>query len=316
MKTINTFNLPEEAKELDKKYADAYFKAILTTAPFLEQEVINPIKQALKRKTGYSNFNLPKETVVEQDFKVGNTSYAVKTIITDKKPSYSGLLTNLYEYMYFANELMEQGIPRVGMRNLNNQKSYLNAEVLVNIITGMKERITETGIKQEISHDALDKVPEKIVVPIVDYSGLPKEAEKLPEFEAFYDELVRRGVKSFENLLKKGVEKEEWKEMDNYLFHICTTPSQSTEYAKIYDALFFKKTEDSRKKCDEGELVLIANGRENSLKKSVTDTYDIFRPGAWGNYVSIKGISKRLEQLTKEYTKDKDSTKLLFYPFN
>ncbi len=274
-----------------------------------------PVKNALKRKTGYSDFKPPKENVVEQDFTIGETKFIVKTIISDKRPSYSALITSIYDYLYFAEEHAKLGTPRSDLLvKKDTGKNYLRADVLVRILTNMKDTITDTGIKQEIRYDDFPHIPNKIAVPIVDYSRLPPEAGKLPEFEKFYNEIVDRTIHSFTNLLRKGVRNEGWKEIDNYLFHVCKIPSQSTEYAKIYDSLFLRRNEESRKKCDEGELVLIANNKEDALKKSILDTYDIIKKEK--NFVSSKGLSKRLRQLIEEYTKEKaPTTKLFFYPF-
>jgi hypothetical protein len=315
MRTIETFFLPEKISDITKNEADLYFKTFLTTAPFLEQEVILPVKNALKRKTGYSDFKPPKENVTEQDFRIGETKFTVKTILSDKRPSYASLITSLYDYIYFAEEDARSGVKRDNLISKKDTgKTYLRADALVNIFTNMKDRITDTGIKQEIHYDDFPHIPDKISVPIVDYSRLPPEAGRLPEFEKFYNETIERTLKAFTNLLKKGVRNEGWKEIDNYLFHVCKIPSQSTEYAKIYDSLFLRRDEKSRKKCDEGELVLIANNKEGALKKSILDTYDITKRGK--NFVSSKGLSKRLRQLTEEYTKEKaPTTKLFFYPF-
>ena len=196
----------------------------------------------------------------------------------------------------------------------DTKKNYVRADVLVGVITDMKSRITDTGIKQEIHYDDFPHTPDKIAVPIVDYSRLPPDAGRLPEFEKFYNEIMERAIYSFTNRLKKGIRDEGWKEIDNYLFHVCKIPSQSTEYAKIYDSLFFQAKEGSRRKGDDGELVLIAGNREDTLKKTILDTYDIIKKEK--NFVSSRGLSKRLRQLTEEYTKEKaPTTKLFFYPF-
>lgn len=315
MRTIETFFLPEKIEDLTKKEADLYFKTFLTTVPFLEQEVILPVKNALKRKTGYNDLKLPKENVTEQEFKIGETKFTVKTIISDKRPSYASLIASLYDYLYIAEEHARLGVPRGDLLVKKDAgKNYLRADVLVGILANMKDRITDIGIKQEIRYDDFPHIPSKIAVPIVDYSRLPPEAGKLPEFERFYSEIVDRTISAFTILLKKGIREEGWKEIDNYLFHVCKIPSQSTEYAKIYDALFFQAREGSRRKGDDGELVLIAGNREDTLKKTILDTYDIIKKEK--NFVSSKGLSKRLRQLTEEYTKEKSpTTKLFFYPF-
>lgn len=315
MRTIETFFLPEKIGDLTKKEADLYFKTFLTTAPFLEQEVILPVKNALKRKTGYSDFKPPQENVVENEFKIGETKFTVKTIVSDKRPSYSSLIASLYDYIYFAEEHAKLGIPGSNLLvKKDTGKNYLGADALVRIFADMKDRITDTGIKQEIHYDDSPHTPDKIAVPIVDYSRLPPEAGKLPEFEKFYNAIIERAINAFTNLIKRGIRDEGWKEIDNYLFHVCKIPSQSTEYAKIYDTLFFEVKEESRKKGYEGELVLIASNRENVLKKGILNTYDIIKKEK--NFVSSNGLSKRLKQLREEYTKEKTpTTKLFFYPF-
>lgn len=74
-----------------------------------------------------------------------------------------------------------------------------------------------------------------------------------------------------------------------------------------------KKTEKSRKKSD-GEIVLIANNQQDILEKSVLITYDVVKKKK--NFVSSKGLAKRLDQLREMYTKEKSpETKLFFYPF-
>lgn len=314
MRAIETFFLPEKISDLTKKEADLYFKTFLTTAPFLEQEVILPVKKALKRKTGYNDFKLPDKNVVEQDFSIGETKFVVKTIVSDKRPSYSALITSVYDYLYFTEEHARLGIHRDDLLVKKElKKNYVRADVLVDLLSNLKNIITDTGIKQEIHYDPFPNIPDKICVPIVDYSKLPPEAGKLPEFEKFYNEIVERTLKAFTNLLKKGVRGEGWKEIDKYLFHICKIPSQSTEYGKIYDTLFFKKTEKSGENND-GELVLIANNQQNMLEKSVLTTYDIIKKEK--NFVSSKGLAKRLDRLREEYTKEKSpETKLFFYPF-
>lgn len=315
MRSIETFVMPEKIESLNKKEADAYFKTFLTTAPFLEQEVIGPIRSALKKKTGYSDAKKPEQDVIEQEFCVGETKFIVKTILTDKRPQYSSIITSLYDYMYFSEEHARLGIKRDDLLfDKKNGKSYLRADILVGIASKMKERITEKGIKQEIYYDILKEIPDKIAVPITDYRKLPPEAAKLPEFEAFYKESASRTIKQFEKLLKKGIREEGWKDIDNYLFHVCKIPSISTEYAKIYETLIFQKKEKSKKKVNEGELVLIADNRHKELKKSIINVYEIIKKGK--NYVSIRGLAKRLEQLTEEYTREKNpATKLFFYPF-
>ena len=316
-RSIETFTLPGELKSLTKKDADIYFKTILTTAPFLGQEVIKPIRESLKRETGYDDEHPPKkkDDGKEQKFNIEETTFIVKTIISDKKPSYASIFGSLYDYLYFAEEHVRLGIGRDDLIS-RGKRSYIRADILAETLTNLRERITEKGIKQEISCEpALIKVPEKIVVPIVDYSKLPSEAAKLPEFEAFLKELNKRALDAFENLLKKGVDKAEWKEINNYLFHICKIPSSSTEYGKIYDTLVFREIEKSKKKQDDGELVLIMNGQEDLLKKPILKTYDITREKG-KNFIAIRGLSARLQQLNREYTKDKEpTTKFLFYPF-
>jgi hypothetical protein len=313
---ILTFEMPEKIEDIDEKAADSYFKTFISTSAFLKSEVIDPIKEALKRKTGYSDYNLPKERVIEQDFKIGKSVFTVKTILEDKRPSYGSIFSDLLDYLYFAEERVRFGIKSDDVIVLK-ENPYIRLDILVKIFTKKKDMITLTGIKQEINYKIPDEVPQQIIVPVLDYSKLPPEAEKLPEYDVFHDELVSRVITSFRNLLKKSVKTEEWKEMGKYLFKIYKTTSSSVAYGKIYDDLFFKYTELSTKKRQDGELVLMAELRESSLTKDVLETYEFKRYNKEKTVfgiASIRGLKKRIEQLVEKYKTESSKINFLVYP--
>src|SRR3989344_2125420 len=200
---IIKFSLSKKIDIIDKKYIRLYTKDIISTLPFLRKEVIDPITDEIKNKTGYSDKNIPKEEK-EVCIKAGEDEMVVVVTPTIKRPGYEDVYSRINGYLDDLEKAYKDSREQEGMRKFEGNP-YVDLPLLIKVLDEYKKKIINIGIKQELVGSKLEETIKKIIILIgVDFSKLPEGSLGiLRKANRFYEDEKKNVIESLEILIFK-----------------------------------------------------------------------------------------------------------------
>ncbi len=313
---IIKFNLSKKIDVIDKKYIRLYTKDIISTLPFLKKEIIDPITDEIKKRTGYSDKNIPKETE-KVPVNAGGDKIIVEVTPTIKRPGYEEVYSRINGYLDDLERAYKDSREQEGIRKFEGNP-YVDLPLLIKVLDEYKKKIISIGIKQELLGSKLEETIKKIIIPIgVDFSKLPDGSlEILRNANRFYEDEKNNVIESLENLIFKetgfGDDKipnqreDYWNSYGNYYVHAISSPKETMSYGKMVNALIG----EGSKKTAPGELILIANRNFDAVPKVYSPKESEGRM-----YIALFGIKKRLKELADCNRDTKINQVLKIYSF-
>lgn len=314
MTGVITFNLSERMDEIDEEAVGIYLNAKLRVLPILDKEVVSPIEEAIKGRIKYSDENIPSQTI-QDEVKVGERVFVVKTIPTEKSPTYQQVFDRINEYLCILDREHRKGIKRAGVLTIED-RGFVDVGMILDTFLQYKRAIVKEGVRQEIKPNKLERTVERIAIPIIDFSRLPpRSGDIYLEGMRFYLDEKSNAITNFEDILKLkvGVDKDNipdepvhyWEEGNSYLMHVLISPKESTKYGEVVNALISDK---KTKEIDYGDLYKIVNdigGLGGNI--NVKARGERF-------YVPLRYLRDRMKYLTKKNSSKTVQTDIRIYP--
>ncbi len=281
--------------------------------------VIDPFKQGLLGRIGYSDDNRPKGQTVSR-VGVGDVRFNVTTTPQDKSPSYKEVNETFGEYLEFLSEQHGSDVKRKGIRTFEGS-AYVDVDVVLEKLNELNEesRRGKSGINQKIEvaspEDVVKYVPDRIGVVLgQNYSALTdfnargysgainfvKEGDKKSgEFKSrvLEQSLETLGVDSPSEVSVVGYA------FEGFTVHHQLEPRSTRSHSKIIDALTKEpgvRLTKSSKIGDLHKVRMMGEGATTQLYEKglvddsfVEDYSPVVRDGK--DFVRIDGLQKRFE---------------------
>jgi len=309
---IVSIEKPKIISKFDKESADSYQRSKYYIIPLLENFVIDPFEDGLKKKTGFNDFNPPKEET-QTDITIDRIKFTIITSPSTKRPQYALVYDDIKNYVeYLITE--QQRLKRIkDITNINNEP-FISLNLLIEKIKNSIEnaKVGKEGIKQRIVYDE-DKIPKdikdvtgfalnisRITTPDIDGSArIYVMAKKI-------NEEYHENIKRFEELIKvrTGYSKEnipdERKEViiteiPDYLFLVKIIPNVTPSFAKIINNLIYE-TPTGKITEKTGILIKAQKGVNDPIIEEIMVEKDKKK------YVSLPRFSEYLNRIKEENT--------------
>lgn len=310
------FELSDRIDKINEDSIRLYSRNIVSVLPFLKKEVIEPITEEIKNRTGYSDENIPKEEI-QVPIEVGKEKMIVKVTPTTKRPGYEDVYSRICGYLDDLEKAYKDSREQEGMKKIEGVP-YIDLPLLINVLYEYRKRIIDRGVKQELLNSKIESRIKYLAIPVgLDFSKLPHGSlEMLQSANKFHDDEKRNVVERLESLIfektgfwEENIPKERndyWNSYGRYYVHAISSPKETIAYGNIVNTLVGEGT----KKTAPGELILLANRNFDAIPKA----YE-FKEKEGRIYIALSGTKKRIKDLLKGNTNLKINQVLKIYSF-
>ncbi|HLD78661.1 MAG TPA: hypothetical protein VJB16_06555 [archaeon] len=302
----------ESPVELDPPGVERFYAA-RNRLGFLAKNVVDPFTDAVKRRPGYGDDNVP-ERPVDTEVLVGRDAFIVRAEPRVKRASASEIVAYAHHLFDEATDASEAGKRRLGMLTIEGEP-YLRARDVLAALAEKRDEQTTVGATLKIASEP-DPLPAAEVLVALDqrYGRLTPDTARTYRIASYALAVFGSVVKSFEGQLKErtGYSKESlpaeteehWEPVGDHLFRVLSVPYPSPSYQAMVDALI--AVPNGRKKVN-GDLV-----RASGLEPVPEVLALRVRDGE--AYLRLRGLQERLAQLEAEHTEPALRQNIEHYP--
>lgn len=278
----------------------------------IEEESLK-LEDALKRETGYSEFNLPYEPAT-MDIQRGPVTFSVKSEMTTKRPQYKTAVTQMENYLNGLNFLTSEGRVITGIAKSDDDGWMIRTDKLLESYEVIVAGIMFPDLRQKIDYTANEELKNQPVPSEIDLKGRPNASALTENNFVNYvmmdrmKENLETYVSDFEKDLKKQKKEGVIEVSSRSGYEKTKNIKEGTNWGYVVKTLI------SASEKDPGELNILANP-EIGFEEKQRDLpfYQLYGKDVRGErkiFVTLESVYDRIQDLKEQEIITSKTTKL------